>query len=310
MRNIALTLITITATLTAQSINRVQFRTLPGNLIEVTYSLADSEPNGVYNIELMASLDGGYSFPIEPSSVTGDVGIVRGSGRKAILWKVLDDLPALSTESLVFKVAGRNRKTVGAFFRSLVTGNRLTKRLSNGVTLYAGQSITTWYDDRAFRELVLDQILQAGPQGRAGLRLTKVPFIYKFEGMIRVWGLGYPDSTLQQLRLLSYENQAYNGEPLSLYQLRAAASVFYTPLPVFGLFLPYLGAGAAVWRHSIGQQPDRELSAVSSTSLFVEAGLQVNLLRWLKLSLGGRQYYFAPRYDSLETFFELGVHFN
>ena len=94
MRNIVLTIIAITATLTAQSINRVQFRTLPGNLMEITYSLADSEPKGIYSIELMASLDGGYSFPIAPSSVTGDVGIVRGSGRKAILWKVLDDLPA------------------------------------------------------------------------------------------------------------------------------------------------------------------------------------------------------------------------
>ena len=309
MRNIVLTIIAITATLTAQSINRVQFRTLPGNLIEITYSLADSEPKGIYSIELMASLDGGYSFPIAPSSVTGDVGIVRGSGRKAILWKVLDDLPALTAEALVFKVVGQNHNTVGAFFRSLVIGNRLTKRLSNGVTLYAGQNLTTRFEDRTFTELVSDGMLLAGPQGRVGLRVTNVPFIYKFEGMAQVWELGYPDSTLQQLRLLSYGNESYGGETLRLYQLGAAASVSYTPLPVFGLFLPYVGAGAAIWRHSIGQEWNSELSAVNSTSLFVEVGLQANLRRWLKLTLGERQYYRTPRYDYAETFLELGVHF-
>ena len=82
MRNIVLTILALSPMLGAQSISRVQFRTVPGNLIEVTYTLADTEPNGLYSIELQASLDGGFSFPITPASVTGDVGIVRGAGRK------------------------------------------------------------------------------------------------------------------------------------------------------------------------------------------------------------------------------------
>ena len=115
--------------LAAQSISQVDFKVLPGNLIEVLYTLKDSEVNGVYNIEVYASFDGGYSFPVRAESVTGDVGQVRGRGRKALLWKVLDDLPALVSDNLVIKVVGRPRVTVGGFFTSLVAGNRFLKGL-------------------------------------------------------------------------------------------------------------------------------------------------------------------------------------
>ncbi len=113
------------AGLAAQSISQVEYNVLPGNLIEVIYTLQDSEVNGMYNIEVYASLDGGYSFPVQAESVTGDVGPVRGRGRKSVLWKVLDDLPALVSDNLVIKVVGRPRVTVGGFFTSLVAGQPL-----------------------------------------------------------------------------------------------------------------------------------------------------------------------------------------
>jgi len=312
MRNIVLTILALSATLWAQSISRVQFRSLPGNLIEVTYTLADSEPNALYSIELQASLDGGYSFPITPASVTGDVGIVRGPGRKAILWKVLDDLPALTADALVFKVAGRNRTTWRAFFQSLVIGNRLTKRMSNGVAIYVVQNLNSYHSDRAFRELISDGMLLPRSHGRAGLRITNVPFIYKFEGMAQVWGLGYPETTLQKLRLLSYGDESYDGEQLRFYQVGFAASVSYTPLPIFGLLLPHIGGGGAMWRHSIGPNLESEVAGINSYAIFAEVGVQANVLKWLKVSAGGRQYYhyLAPRYDTLEMFAEIGIHFN
>ena len=298
----------LTANLAAQSITRVDYRVLPGNLIEITYTLRDSEPDGFYRIHIAASLDGGYSFPIIPGSITGDVGNVHGPGIKAILWKVLDDLPALTTDALVFKISGRTRATARGFFRSLVSGNRLTKRLSNGVTFYAGRSLTARYEDRAFRDLISEGLLIAGPEGKGGLKITSVPFIYRFEGMARLWGLGYSGATLQKLRLLSYGDPSYKGEKLRLYQLGLAASVAYTPLPVFGLFLPHIGVGGAVWRHSIGHEVGSEFSVTNSASAFVEMGIQGNPLRWLKVTFGGRKYYLAPRYDTLETFLEIVLH--
>lgn len=312
MRNTILTILAFSAALGAQSISRVQFRAVPGNLIEVTYTLADTEANRVYNIELQASLDGGFSFPITPASVTGDVGIVRGSGRKAILWKVLDDLPALTADALVFKVAGRNRITGRSLLLSLVSGNRLTKRMSNGVTLYGGRNVRSFHRDQAFRDLISDGMLLPASEGRAGLRVTKVPFIYKFEGTAQTWELGYPESTLQKLRLLTYGADSYNGEQLRLYRVGFAASMAYTPLPIFGLLLPSIGVGGALWRHSLGHEVTGGLSAVNSYSIFADVAVQVNVLQWLKVNVGGRQnyHYQAPRYDTLEMFIELGIHFN
>jgi len=139
MRKLSYLLLIGLTGLSAQSITNVDFDVLPGNLIEVTYTIYDTEPDAVYIIDLWASLDGGYAYPIHARSVTGDVGQgVVGAGRKSILWKVLDDLPALVSDNLVIKVVGQPRLTIPGLFRSLLAGNRITKRLSNGITFYGG----------------------------------------------------------------------------------------------------------------------------------------------------------------------------
>ena len=134
MRNLSFLLLIGLTGLSAQSITKVDFEVLPGNLIDVTYTIYDTEPGAVYIIELYASLDGGYTYPIHANSVTGDVGQrVMGAGLKSILWKVLEDVPALVSDNLALKVVGRTRTTVGGFFRSLVVGNRFTKAAFNRI---------------------------------------------------------------------------------------------------------------------------------------------------------------------------------
>jgi len=250
---------TFATTLSAQSITRVDYRVLPGNLIEITYTLRDSEPEAKYNISLAASLDGGYSFPLSPTSVTGDVGSVDGPGIKSILWKVLDDLPALKSESLVFRVSGKSRNTVVGFFKSMVAGNRLTKRMSNGVTFYAGKNLSSTYISKGFRDAIMARHLNLSQDGRVGLKVINIPFIYKFEAQARVWDVNYPPETQERLRLLSYGSEFYEGDALSFYQFSIGGSISYTPLPVFGLLLPHIGMGGMIWQHILGKDPGSQI---------------------------------------------------
>ncbi len=296
------------AGLAAQSISQVDYNVLPGNLIEVIYTLQDSEVNGMYNIEVYASLDGGYSFPVRVESVIGDVGPVRGRGRKSILWKVLDDLPALVSDNLVIKVVGRPRVTVGGFFTSLVAGNRFTKRLSNGVTFYGGNGGLETPSHEAFTRLLDDGMLVAGGNYRAGLRITSIPFIYRIEGRYASWDLQLPAGDAGALTYLAYGDSRYEGEDLVLNYAGFAFGLSYTPLPVFGIFLPQIGGGASYNMLTLGKFGSARLSATRNPSVYAEVAVQVNLLRWLKFNIGLRQDFLSPKVNFGGLFMEAGLH--
>lgn len=308
MKYLASTLICFAATLSAQSVTRVNFRVVPGNLIEITYTLVDSEPNGLYNVDIFASLDGGYSFPVQALSCTGDVGLVRGQGVKSALWKVLDDVPVLSSDALVIKVTGRTQTTIGGIFRSLVVGNRLTKRLNNGVTFYGGQGLTSTYSGAGMSRSISRKLLIPGIDGRAGLRIVTVPFIYRIEALYRQWELELDAAANEQLVLLAFSNPNYKGGDILFYQVGGAFTVSYTPLPVLGFILPSIGAGIAQWGHFVANGANAIISRTTSTSAIIELGVQLSLTRWLKASIGGRSYLLSPEYDFIETHFEIGLH--
>ncbi|UCD37815.1 MAG: hypothetical protein JSW54_13500 [Fidelibacterota bacterium] len=311
MRKLSIILLCSVAGLAGQSITRVDFEILPGNLVEVTYSIYDpDEPNAVYAIDLYASLDGGYAFPIHAQSVTGDVGPrVVGSGRKGILWKVLEDVPALVSDNLVIKVVGRTRPSISGFFRSLVAGNRFTKRLSNGITFYGGGGNYYVLQPGDFQAMLEDGSLLPRSNTRFGLRVTSVPFVYRFNGLYRNWDLELSDEgELQRLEYLSYTDAKYGGENILLHYFGLSVSMAYTPLPVFGIFLPQIGGGLSFHQMRLGNKEFSLTSSLNNPSVFAEIGVQVNLLRWIKLNAGARQNFLGPNVNFTETFLEIGLH--
>ena len=311
MRKLSLLLLIGITGLSAQSITKVDFEVLPGNLIEVTYTIYDTEPSAAYVIDLYASLDGGYSFPIHARSVTGDVGRrLVGAGRKSILWKALDDVPALVSDNLVIKVVGRTRPTISGFFRSLVVGNRFTKRLSNGITFYGGSGYYYLLKDMPFANTMNGRDLVPKLNGRFGLRFTAVPFVYRFNLLYRNWGLNLTnDEDQQRLEYLSFGDPLFEeGEEIMLHYAGFSISMAYTPLPVFGLFLPQVGGGVSYNQFRIGNPVGSITSSLNNPCLFAEAGVQINLIRWLKVNVGARQNFFSPRVNFTEAFLEVGLH--
>ncbi len=310
MRKLSFLLLIGMAGLSAQSITKVDFEVLPGNLIEVTYTIYDTEPNAVYSIDLYASLDGGYAFPIHAGSVTGDVGLrVVGAGRKSILWKVLDDMPALVSDNLVIKVVGRTRTTVSGFFRSLVVGNRFTKRLSNGITFYGGGGYYYLLKSGPIENTMNDRDLVPNLNGRLGLRITAVPFVYRFNLLYRNWRMNLSDEEDQQrLEYLSFGDPMFEGGQIIFHYTGFSFSMAYTPLPVFGLFLPQVGGGVSFNQFRIGNARGSTTSSINNPGLFAEAGVQVNLFRWIKLNVGARQYFLSSWINFTEAFFEVGLH--
>jgi hypothetical protein len=308
MKKLIVLLSTLLTGLAAQSITKVDFEVLPGDLIEVTYTIYDTEPDAIYSIELFASLDGGFTFPIHAQSVTGDIGSrVVNAGRKSILWKVLDDVPALVSDNLAVKVVGRARTSVGGVFRSLIAGNRLTKRLSNGVTLYGGGGQYFLLQGGEFESKMESGILDPQLNTRIGVRITSVPFVYRFNLLYRNWDLDLAIADEQRLEYLSFADRSYEGEKLLLHYAGVSFSVAYTPLPVFGIFLPQIGGGFSINQLRLGSTKGSLTSSINNPGLFAEAGVQVNITRGLKLNLGGRQHFLSPWLNFTDTFVELGL---
>ena len=75
-----------------------------GSDIQVDYSI-QMEADMVCIVAVYISCDGGRHFQKTPlRQVEGDVGIVRGTGNKTLIWHVLKEESALTGEDLVFKV--------------------------------------------------------------------------------------------------------------------------------------------------------------------------------------------------------------
>lgn len=88
------------AELMAQKVDDVVIFQEKSNII-VEYRLEASSPQ---EIKLYLSVDGGNSFSEPLKSVDGDVGKGIYGGKKRIRWRVLDELPELVGENIVFMV--------------------------------------------------------------------------------------------------------------------------------------------------------------------------------------------------------------
>ncbi len=311
MERIGLILLIISS-LSAQSITRVDFEVLAGDLIQVQYSILDDDPDGVYSVQLYASLDGGYLFPIKAASVTGDVGNkVVGRGHKVILWKVLYDVPSLVSDNLVLKVTGKRRATMSGALKSLFVGNRFTKSLSNGVTLYGAKTNSLITLNSEFRTLMNNGALTSRTGGRGGLRLTTLPIVYSFDFLAHSWYFNPADSGVaRSLNFLAHGDPGYADQPLYLNYGGFSFSLAYTPLPIFGFVLPKIGGGYNLHQFQIGEFGKSPISSANNRSVFIYGAVQVNIFRWLKINTTFKQSFFGERINFSEGFVDFGFHFS
>ena len=311
MKKIILLLLFATGLVSGQSITRVDFQVLPGDLVEVTYSLIDTEPNMVYDIALYASLDGGYYFPIRAHSVIGDVGPrVRGAGRKTIRWKVMDDVPSLVSDNLVLKVTGSAKPTLTGVVASIFTGTRFTKRMSDGFTVFGGNGLAQIQDSEYFTDLIDNSQLRLVENYRFGFRFTRVPFVYRLEMFHRAWDLNFDSGTMDRLHFLSAGTEDDVDRATKLNYTGFSWGMAYTPLPVFGIFLPQVGGGLSYNFFNVGNGLGSKVSVVSNPGIFADIGLQANVFRWLKFNIGVRREFANPHINFTRSYFELGIHFS
>ena len=86
--------------LSAQSVSRVEM-SQEGKTLVVEYVLEASEPQ---EILLFLSQDGGKTFSKPLEKVSGDVGKGIAPGNKRMVWNVLEELPELVGDNVVFMV--------------------------------------------------------------------------------------------------------------------------------------------------------------------------------------------------------------
>ena len=110
------------------------------------------------------------------------------------------------------------------------------------------------------------------------------------------------------MKYLSYGHQGYQGDDLSLFYEGFTFSAAYTPLPIFGIFLPQIGGGVALNRFRIGDARGSVTASINNPGLFAEAAVQLNMIRWLKINVGFRQTFFSPIMNTGEAFAEIGLH--
>lgn len=71
--------------------------------VEINYTLTDPDSASVY-VSVAISNDGGSTYSITPTSITGDTGWVRPGGRRTIIWDVKAQCPGVVWSSCKAKV--------------------------------------------------------------------------------------------------------------------------------------------------------------------------------------------------------------
>jgi hypothetical protein len=90
-----------TSWLVAQQISGVD-HFQDGQNIRIVYQL---QSNGPVQIKVQVSTNGGHSFSAPLQKVSGDVGKVTSSGEKEIIWRVLEEVPDLVGDGILFRIS-------------------------------------------------------------------------------------------------------------------------------------------------------------------------------------------------------------
>ncbi len=77
-----------------------------GSAIEVLYDITGSNEDDRFNVNLFCSIDGGKTYSMPLTKVSGDIGFdIEGGFGKKITWNVLDEMNHLIASKVVFKVS-------------------------------------------------------------------------------------------------------------------------------------------------------------------------------------------------------------
>lgn len=75
-----------------------------GQNIRIVYQLQSSSP---VQIRVQVSTNGGQTFSPPLQKVSGDVGKVSSSGEKEIIWRVLEEVPDLVGDEILFRISSK-----------------------------------------------------------------------------------------------------------------------------------------------------------------------------------------------------------
>ncbi|MCX5797440.1 MAG: formylglycine-generating enzyme family protein [Elusimicrobia bacterium] len=102
----ALALLLLAGRAAAAALGGVGFTQDEQGLVQISYRL-DGQKSEALEVGFKVSEDGGQTFAIIPTAVTGDVGRVTASGEKTAVWDVAKDHPELSCEDCLVAVEAR-----------------------------------------------------------------------------------------------------------------------------------------------------------------------------------------------------------
>jgi hypothetical protein len=85
-------------------VENVSFEQVTGGVINIFYDLVSDTSDAVFTIDVKASDDGGKTFNLKPSAITGDVSDVKAGRRKKIVWRSGQDVAVLAFDQLKFDV--------------------------------------------------------------------------------------------------------------------------------------------------------------------------------------------------------------
>jgi hypothetical protein len=95
-------------------VENVSFEQVPGGVINIYYDLVSDSPDSVFTIAVKASDDGGKTFTLQPSAITGDVSNVKPGRRKKVVWRSGQDVAVLTFDLLKFDVVATAGQTTPA----------------------------------------------------------------------------------------------------------------------------------------------------------------------------------------------------
>lgn len=90
----------------AAAVSAASFTQDEQGLVHIRYRLEEPRAQ-TFSVGFKVSDDGGRTFAIVPTAVTGDVGLVSGAGEKSAVWDVAQDHPELFCEDCLVAVEAR-----------------------------------------------------------------------------------------------------------------------------------------------------------------------------------------------------------
>jgi hypothetical protein len=241
-------------TAVAQVVQSVTFGVQSDNTIEVAYYLSPSQPEQSYEIELLASKDGGVSY-FKAKAVSGDVGEVSRAGSKRIIWRVFSDVESFEGEQCGIKVMAKEIHPIGESIMNVLFGSKPTKALFDGLHFHAGWEKTT-FSGSTYQAALDRGTVQTSGGVELGVKYLTLPFAFECDGF------------LQTFRINGSDAVNFSG-------INVSGNI--TLFPMAGFFLPSVGIGYQGSELYVGDSPGSATSQAATNAIFATVGGQLRL---------------------------------